>query len=361
MINRRRFFALAGAIASGRFFARGARLPADGTPPPGRFPSPGRSRARQSASSYFGWESIAEGVRVATGGGGTSLVLGSGSESLLVDCKGYGLGDTLRREVEEDGRSLVAAVNTHHHAAQSGGNVAFTADIPLLAHRRAGPRIVSAVGGVLEALGEDPEGGIIRRRRQQISDGAHSSDGARRALEEFDAHVSGVDSLVPGNFGPTAVFSDTHQIRVGSIDVELHHFGRAHTDNDVVVWTPDRGVAHVGNLAYIDSHPYVDAPRGGSIRGWQQCLRRTMELLGAEAVVVPSDGGLLATVHDLDAQNTYFDSINELAQSAIDAGMSREETVDFIPSTGMGRFASLARPELLPVNLGIAYDELGGR
>ena len=40
------------------------------------------------------------------------------------------------------------------------------------------------------------------------------------------------------------------------------------------------------------------------------------------------------------------------------ASMSRQEMVDFIPSTGMGRFTRLTAPERLPDNLGIAYDEL---
>lgn len=310
------------------------------------------------ATTYFDWEELTDGVRLARGGGGVSLVISSQSESLLVDCKGYGLGTTLRREVESDGSTLVAAVNTHHHSAQTAGNFAFTPDLPVIAQRRAGRRIVSAVNGALEALQEDTDGGIIARRRAQIFEQAYSDEGAGAAVDDFDAHVAGIADLVASNFGPTVVFDDSHELQVGSLEVQLHHFGRAHTDNDLVVWVPELNVMHVGNLIYLDSHPVIDAGRGGDTRSWQSVLRRVRDLVGAEATLIPSDGELIATAHDIDAQIEYFAQLRRLAQSAVDAGMSREETVDFIPTTRLGRFSGFARSDRLAVNLGIVYDEI---
>ena len=342
MISRRAFLATGGVALAGRVAAWDAAV----------------FSPQASDSTYFAWQQLAEGVRLAEGAGGTSMVIGSEGEALLVDCKGYGLGATLRREVEADGSRLVAVVNTHHHAEQTGGNYAFTPDVPLIAHRRAGPRIVSRVERVLQAIERDPEGGIIARRRQRILEAAHTDAGARQALEDFDAHIAGVDRLVPGNFDPTTVFESSYNVRVGSIDVELHHFGRAHTDDDIVVWIPALNLMHVGNLLYIETHPVIDALRGGDTRGWQRCLQRARELTGPEALVVPSAGGLIASTHDFDTQIDYFEQIRTLAGNALDASMSRQEMVDFIPSTGMGRFTRLAAPERLPDNLGISYDEL---
>jgi glyoxylase-like metal-dependent hydrolase (beta-lactamase superfamily II) len=341
MVSRRGFLAAGGVALVGRVLSPFSPL-----------------SAQSSDDTYFAWEQLAEGVRIAWGGGGASMVVSSGGESVLVDCKGYGLGTTLRREVEADGNRLVGVINTHHHSAQTGGNIAFTPEVEVIAQRRAGPRIVAAVEGVLEALRQDPDDDLIVNRRRQIADMAHSDAGARQALADFDAHIAAVDSIVPGNFGPSATFDDSFSIEVGEIDVELRHVDRAHTDNDVLVWIPSRGIMHVGNLLYIDAHPVIDAPRGGSIRGWQRTLERARELAGAEATILPSDGGLIAATADFGAQITYFDELRALAQNAIDAGMSRQETVDFIPSTGMGRFSRLASPERFPVNLGVAYDEL---
>ena len=344
MINRRGFLAVGAAALAGRV------VPS--------FPS----RAAQSpADTYFAWEEIVPGVRIAWGAGAAAMVISSGGESLLVDCKGYGLGTTLRREVEADGSHLVAVVNTHHHAAQIGGNVAFTPDVPVIAQRRAAQRIVAQVEGVVEALREDPDGNIVADRRQQIFDQAHSDVGARQALSDFDGLVAGGPRIVPENYGPTGTFDEYHQLQIGELEVELHHFDRAHTDNDVVVWVPALKVAHVGNLLYIDAHPFIDAPAEGNTRGWQRCLQRAHEVVGEGAIVVPSDGGLLATAKDFDAQSAYFDDLRALAQNALDAGMSRQEAVDFIPSTRMGRFANLANSNRLPVNLGVAYDELATR
>ena len=314
--------------------------------------------AQAQPTTYFGWELLAEGARVARGGGGASLVITSDGESLLVDCKGYGLGTTLRREVEADGNFLVAAVNTHHHSPQTGGNFAFTPDVPVFAQRGAGQHVESSVNGVLQSLQEDGEGGIIARRRALIFEMALTDAGALAAMDDFDTHVAGVDQLSAANFRPTESFADSHTLRVGSLEVQLHHFGRAHTDNDVVVWVPDLRLMHVGDLLYVDAHPEIDAGRGGETRSWQRVLQRVAELAGPEATMIPSEGDLVATTHDIDAQIDYFEQIRGLAQGAVDAGMSRQETVDFIPTTNLGRFANLARPELLAVNLGTVYDEL---
>ena len=343
MISRRAFLARSGALTAGLT----ARLG-------------GLTHAQTPAATYFDWESPIEGVRFARGGGGASLVVSSGGESLLVDCKRYGLGTTLRREVESDTNTLVGVVNTHHHRTQTGGNFAFTPDLPVIAQRRAARRILSSVNGVLEALREDSEGGIIARCRQLIADMAYSTEGARAALSDFDAHVANIDDIVGGNFGPTDVFDESYTGRVGDLEFELYHFGRAHTDNDVVVWVPGLDVMHVGNLVEVDSHPLIDAGRGGDTRSWQSYLRRVRPIVGPETMLLPSDGELVANVHDIDAQIEYFDRLRGLAQGAIDAGMSRQETVDFIPTTNLGRFSGLARPELLAVNLGIVYDELAG-
>jgi len=341
MINRRAFLATGGSALAARFAA----------------PYATSLLSQTAANTYFAWEQLAPGVRLAWGVG-VSLIVESAGESLLVDCKGYGLGTTLRREAEAGGSRPVAAVNTHHHGAQVGGNYAFTPDVSVLAHRRAGPRIVSGVEGILRAIAEDPQGGIITRRREQISREAHSDAGGRQAQADFDTHVANVADIVPGNFGPTATFGDSHSLKVGNLEVELHHFARAHTDNDVVVWIPTLNLMHVGNLLYIDAHPSIDVSGGGDTRGWQRYLRRMGELVGPETRVVCSDGGLLATPHDFVTQADYFERLRALVENALDAGMTREQTVDFIPSTEMNRFARMGNPGQLAVNLEVVYNEL---
>ncbi len=149
---------------------------------------------------YFHWTTIAAGARVVFGAGGTSLVVASGGESLLVDTKGYGLGATLRREVEADDNRLVGVVNTHHHANQTGGNIAFTADIPVYAHERAQYRIRDGVESVLEAVAQDPTG-VIDSRRDQIRELAHTDAGATAALADFIEFTAVIDLIGPGQFG----------------------------------------------------------------------------------------------------------------------------------------------------------------
>ena len=309
-------------------------------------------------STYFHWSTIADDVRVAFGGGGASLVYSSGGESILIDCKGYGLGTRLRREVEEGGNRLVCAANTHHHSDQTGGNVAFTSDLPVVAHERAGRRIVSSVRGVLEAVREDPEG-VIGRRRGAIREMAHSELGADLAMGEFYELAARIDEITPESFGPTATFSDVHTIEVGGQEVEFLHLGAGHTDNDIVVEIAAANVMHVGNLVHLESHPVIDARGGADTASWRRSLETLLEVTEAATMVVTSDGPF--SYRDaLQNQIDYFDQLHDLVSNAIQAGMEREELVQFIPSTGLGRFSGLANSNRLEINLGIVYDEMVG-
>ena len=305
---------------------------------------------------YFHWTTIGPGARVAFGAGGTSLVVASGGQSLLVDTKGYGLGATLRREVEADGNRLVGVVNTHHHANQTGGNIAFTADIPVYAHERAQYRIGDGVETVLEAVAEDPVG-VVDGRRDQIRELAHTDAGAATALADFIELTADIDRIGPEQFTPTEVFDRIHTLQVGSLTVELHHIDRAHTDNDVLVWVPALDVMHVGNLVYEGRHPDIDVRSGATTSGWLRCLRTMVEMTQPTTTIVPSDGAL-ALRDALQRQHDYFETLRRVVRRAIDSGMPRGEAMGFIPTTNMGRFPGLARRDLLPVNLAAVYDEM---
>ncbi|GAA4722311.1 MBL fold metallo-hydrolase [Phytohabitans rumicis] len=68
--------------------------------------------------------------------------------------------------------------------------------------------------------------------------------------------------------------------------MRLEHIGvSAHTDSDVVVWLPDRGVLFTGDLVFNGGTPMLVS---GSVTGYLQALER-IEAFGAQ-VLVPGHG-----------------------------------------------------------------------
>ena len=91
---------------------------------------------------------------------------------------------------------------------------------------------------------------------------------------------------------------------------EVRHLGhRAHTDNDSIVWIPERRVLFTGDLAFNGGTPFL---LQGSVTG----ARHTVERLRAlePEVVVPGHGEVCG-VEVLEACAAYLDFVLDTARA----------------------------------------------
>jgi glyoxylase-like metal-dependent hydrolase (beta-lactamase superfamily II) len=152
-------------------------------------------------------------------------------------------------------------VNTHHHFDHVFGNSAFL-PCDVWGH----PRCAE----ILRADGE-------AMRTRMIG---HATAAGRPDLAEQLEHVV----VHP----PNQMVSEYVDLSVGGRSVQLHHLGRGHTDNDVVVRVPDCGLLHAGDLveeggppSFNDSYPL----------DWFDTMSRVSGL--SEGVVVPGHGAVV--------------------------------------------------------------------
>jgi len=331
-----------------------------------------------TTDSLFAWHPVTPRVSLVGGNGANSIVIADGRDVLLVDTKETGFGGALRHEVERVvGRPVTCVVSTHHHTDHAMGNPAFTADIPVIAQRRVRERTIARAARALVEMATTVENGVdpFEAHVADLHDWAQYYDGHvrvdDRVRSEFESLVERASDAVSGvacgfeqtaavaeRFAPTETFESEHALRVGGVDVELRHWGPGHTDGDVVVALPSEGIVVAADLVYVGLHPFIDAAAGGRTDAW---MRRTDELLdmcgrlsrdGRRAVVVPGHGaagGAEAVV----AQRAYFERLRDAVAEAVQAGMSRAETIRLVP---LGLPAE--RAQLLGVNLGLVFDEL---
>lgn len=202
------------------------------------------------------WDEIADRIwvgRFAFLDQSIGVVAGDG-RSLVVDTRA---SDRQAGEVLADVRALgvarpVVAVNTHHHWDHAFGNAAFR-PAEVWAH-------VRCAAGLRRELG----------RRDEIV-GTY----AEIAAEWPDAPVD----------EPDRTFEETAYLDVGGRRVELRYLGRGHTDDDVVAYVPDAGVAFAGDLVENGAPPYFG---DGYPLDWPETASRLLEL--TREVVVPGHG-----------------------------------------------------------------------
>jgi glyoxylase-like metal-dependent hydrolase (beta-lactamase superfamily II) len=184
------------------------------------------------------------------------LIVGDG-EMLLVDTRASERqARELQSEVRWIGRGRLHVVNTHHHFDHAFGNFVFLpADI--WGHERCGLRL---------------------RDDGKLTQTALAAAMPEIAQEYIETRIT----------PPNKTFRDSAQLELGGRKVELHHFGRGHTDNDVVVVVPDVQAVFAGDLveqggppSFEDSYPM----------DWPGTLGRLLEV--AHGFVVPGHGDIV--------------------------------------------------------------------
>ena len=112
----------------------------------------------------------------------------------------------------------------------------------------------------------DHSGGNPKMQAQNVQ--VVASERARRKMVEVNQ---------PG--APNVTLENNLRLYLGGKRVELYHFGRAHTDGDVVAYFPEQRVVAMGDMFTIGDGlpPLVDYPGGGSTREWPRSIEGTRD------------------------------------------------------------------------------------
>ena len=212
-------------------------------------------------------------------GNTTALVTNEGV--VLVDDKFEIDHDSIMAQLKKiTNRPVKYVINTHYHADHSGGN----------------PK--------LQALGAQ----VV------------TSEQARAKMLEVKQ---------PGMANIT--LENSLRLYVGGKRIEVHYFGRSHTDGDVVVLFPDHRALSAGDMfTFGDATPQlIDYSGGGSAREWTRTLDGALQLDFDS--VIPGHGNVTTKaemrkfrdstltlrnhVHDMIAQNKTRGEIEKMLRS----------------------------------------------
>ncbi|MBC7771870.1 MAG: MBL fold metallo-hydrolase [Pyrinomonadaceae bacterium] len=337
--SRREFVSLSSVAAFG-LVATNSRLL-------GAVPHPRSRQAIAADPTYFEWKPIGATAWVGMGEGGNTLIVASKGELLLVDTKFAAFAPALRREAEAAATSPSAAklkyvINTHHHGDHTGGNHAFSGDLPIIAQEKSKARIIAQ----LESYKKQARNGVAQLGRSD-------KPAAKSLLEEAGKLADNSDSMKPEQFAPTKTFDKDHEFKTGEQNIMLHHYGAGHTDNDAVVHVPSLNILATGDLLFHAMHPYMDVGAGSNSTGWIASCRKAAELCNDKTIVVPGHGAITDKA-GLLKQITYFETVLAAVKHAVEAGTSKQDVLK-LP---LDEFKDYGATERRGMVLGALFDEL---
>ncbi|HEY4278420.1 MAG TPA: MBL fold metallo-hydrolase [Conexibacter sp.] len=217
-----------------------------------------------------------------------------------------------------------ALVNTHFHCDHVFGNPSIPTD-RIIAHERALAE--------LQRRGEEEYVRELSARRPDLAP----------ELVEIGVRVK----------LPTETFGDEGMtLTCGELTLEIRfHDVLAHTDHDITVFIPERGVLIAADLIVEGCALFM---HDGDLFGLQDVLQR-FPREGVE-VIVPGHGEVRGT-ELIDANLAQIDEIVDVAQRAIDAGGDRAAAV----AAGIDYFGDLfGTRQRVPDSVGQAYAKLTG-
>ena len=127
--------------------------------------------------------------------------------------------------------------------------------------------------------------------------GHAGSNGEFEGVKQIIAHESTRESMLRAGIYPvestglpTSTFTDRFTLLNDLDRIELYHFGRAHTDGDIVVVFPEKGVAYLGDLFPDKAVPSVDSEYGGSARDFPVTLAQIVSGIDGVTRVITGHG-----------------------------------------------------------------------
>jgi glyoxylase-like metal-dependent hydrolase (beta-lactamase superfamily II) len=250
-----------------------------------------------------------------------TLVLGDG-EAILVDTLAT---EAQAGELAAAVRTVTAApltiVNTHYHFDHTFGNAVLSAP----------PRPI---------WGHASVAGLLRDRAEAVR---------RQAYEEALRLAPSIaeELLTVPILAPNATVRHESTLDLGGRTVILYHFGRGHTDGDLVVHVPDADVVVAGDLVEEGAAPSFD---DAYPLEWPETVAALLRLTTPATSVVPGHGAVVG-------QNFVRGQHEELA--ALD-WVIRDGHADGAPAEHVAAKAPFG-PDAALVAVRRGYAELSGR
>ncbi len=156
-------------------------------------------------------------------------------------------------------------------------------------------------------------------------------------------------------------FKDEWSAILGKEKITAKYFSPAHTGGDSVIHFESLNIAHVGDLVFNRTFPYIDLAGGGSVVNWINVLEKVIKYYSKETLFIFGHGitneFVTGSMQDVNLMKDYISALVDFVSNEIKKGRTKEQIAlaDEIPG-----FKDLKemRAGLKKMNLEKTYDEL---
>jgi glyoxylase-like metal-dependent hydrolase (beta-lactamase superfamily II) len=186
-------------------------------------------------------QKVKENLFVITGGGGNTAAFITEKGVVLVDTKLANWGERIMEQVKSvTDKPVTTIINTHTHGDHVGSNEYFAPSVEVVAH-----------------------------------------ENTKANMERMDAVKSKPHAM------PDRTFKDRVTVGSGRDRIELHYFGRGHTNGDALVVFPELRTMHTGDLFPGKQIPFMDNTNGGSGLEYPNTLAKAAKGIRNIETVIP--------------------------------------------------------------------------
>lgn len=230
----------------------------------------------------FGWDlnkteitaqAVTDNFYVLFGTGGNIGVSIGSDGVLIVDDQFPQLMPKIKSAINKlGGEGVDFAINTHWHFDHAEGNL---------------------------ALGPEGTWLVSHSRSRQMMQEDHMINLVVLAYEQ---------KAYPANAWPIITYDNTMQFHFNGEQIDLMHFGAAHTTGDTAVFFRKTNAVHLGDVYNNAGYPFIDAGNGGSLDGVIRFCIATLDEIREDTVVIPGHGSLT----DYQALVDYVDMLKTI-------------------------------------------------
>lgn len=268
-------------------------------------------------------EKLKDNLFVLKGGGGNTAVFVQSNGVTVVDTKNPGWGQPILDKIKElTDKPVTTIINTHTHGDHVSGNVEFPATVEVVTQ----------------------ENTKTNMDRMAAVTGLPAPNPPRNIFAENQ-----------GRGLPKRTFKDRLTLGTGADQIDLHYFGRAHTNGDAWVVFPSLRVMHAGDVFSGKVLPIMDSNNGGSGVEYPDTLGKAHA--GVKNVDTIITGH--STQMTMDDLRQYGEFLRDFVD-AVRAGKKSGQTVDQIaeswkvPEKWEGY---TAQPQRVKADVQVIFDE----
>lgn len=215
----------------------------------------------------------------------------------------------IEREFGRDDFAYV--VNTHHHFDHTNGNQVFSEAV-IVAHENCPERMCEFIEGIPDFIRGRRE---RYTRRWKLAQSLDSSSDMYKRFRDLVVMSTVMCKDLKGDFEltlPTMTFRDRLTIDLGDMTLKLLYFGSGlHTDNDIIVYIPEEGLAFTGDL-FRDYQTTAGVTSDGELKNWIEALDSILQESEELKHVVTIHAGLLSPERLINARDSFKNLLNEL-------------------------------------------------